>query len=86
MCIDLEGAIFLWLWFEDLPITSEELYHRLKKRGVLVVPGHNFFPGINDDWKHQQECIRVSYAQEVSVVEQGIKLLAEEVSRAYAEG
>ena len=81
-----EGAIFLWLWFEDLPITSEELYHRLKKRGVLVVPGHNFFPGINDDWKHQQECIRLSYAQEDSVVEQGIKLLAEEVSKAYAEG
>ena len=79
-----EGAIFLWLWFEDLPISSEELYQRLKQRGVLVVPGHNFFPGINDDWKHQQECIRLSYAQEDSVVEAGIKLLAEEVSRAYA--
>ena len=81
-----EGAIFLWLWFEGLPITSEELYQRLKKRGVLVVPGHNFFPGINDDWDHQQECIRVSYAQEASVVEQGIKLLAQEVQRAYGEG
>ena len=79
-----EGAIFLWLWFEDLPISSEELYQRLKQRGVLVVPGHNFFPGINDDWKHQQECIRLSYAQEDSVVEEGIKLLAEEVSRAYS--
>ena len=78
-----EGAIFLWLWFEGLPISSEELYQRLKQRGVLVVPGHNFFPGINNDWKHQQECIRLSYAQEDSVVEEGIKLLAEEVSRAY---
>ena len=79
-----EGAIFLWLWFEGLPISSEELYQRLKQRGVLVVPGHNFFPGIDDDWKHQQECIRLSYAQEDSVVEEGIKLLAEEVSRAYS--
>lgn len=34
-----EGAIFLWLWFKDLPITTELLYQRLKKRGVLMVPG-----------------------------------------------
>ena len=81
-----EGAIFLWLWFKDLPITSAELYQRLKNRGVLVVPGHNFFPGIKDDWKHRHECIRLSYAQDRSVVERGIKLMAEEVSRAYAEG
>ena len=32
-----EGAIFLWLWFENLPITSAELYQRLKNRGVLIV-------------------------------------------------
>lgn len=38
-----EGAIFLWLWFKDLPITTEQLYQRLKARGVLMVPGHNFF-------------------------------------------
>lgn len=29
-----EGAIFLWLWFKDLPIDSQTLYTRLKKRGV----------------------------------------------------
>lgn len=34
-----EGAIFLWLWFKDLPISTELLYQRLKKRGVLMVPG-----------------------------------------------
>ena len=81
-----EGAIFLWLWFEGLPISSEALYQRLKGRGVLVVPGHNFFPGISDDWPHQQECIRVSYAQDHRVVEQGIKMIAQEVTRAYREG
>ena len=31
-----EGAIFLWLWFKDLPITTELLYQRLKKRGVFL--------------------------------------------------
>jgi valine--pyruvate aminotransferase len=78
-----EGAIFLWLWFEGLPISSEQLYQRLKQRGVLVVPGHNFFVGITDDWPHQHECIRVSYAQEPAMVRRGIELIADEVRRAY---
>lgn len=79
-----EGAIFLWLWFEGLPITSQELYQRLKERGVLVVPGHNFFPGMDASWQHQQECIRVSYAQDGNTVKQGIEIIAEEVAKAYA--
>ena len=80
-----EGAIFLWLWFEGLPITSQELYERLKARGVLIVPGHNFFPGMDDGWQHQQECIRVSYAQDAESVRKGIHLIAEEVIKAFSE-
>ncbi|MGB1807900.1 MAG: valine--pyruvate transaminase [Porticoccaceae bacterium] len=80
-----EGAIFLWLWFDGLPITSQELYQRLKARGVLVVPGHNFFPGMDSDWRHQQECIRVSYAQDGKTVEQGIQIIAQEVAAAYQQ-
>lgn len=80
-----EGAIFLWLWLDHLPITSQELYERLKKRGVLVVPGHNFFIGIDDDWRHKHECIRVSYAQGGDTVKQGVTIIAEEVRRAYNE-
>jgi valine--pyruvate aminotransferase len=79
-----EGAIFLWLWFEGLPITSQELYQRLKQRGVLVVPGQNFFVGMDDDWPHRDECIRVSYAQDPAVVARGIELIAEEVAAAFA--
>ena len=80
-----EGAIFLWLWFDGLPITSQELYERLKARGVLVVPGHNFFPGMDSDWRHQQECIRVSYAQDGKTVEQGIQIIGQEVAAAYEQ-
>jgi len=32
-----EGAFFLWLWFEGLPVSSQELYERLKKRGVAII-------------------------------------------------
>lgn len=79
-----EGAIFLWLWFEGLPITSQELYQRLKRRGVLVVSGHHFFLGLEqDDWPHSNECIRVTYSQDAETIEQGVKIIAEEVRRAY---
>ena len=78
-----EGAIFLWLWFQDLPITSDELYQRLKRRGVFIIAGEHFFPGLAEDWSHRHECIRVSYAQEPSIVHHGIKIIAEEVRLAY---
>ena len=78
-----EGAFFLWLWLEGLPIPSSELYRRLKERGVFVLSGHHFFPGAELGWPHRDECLRVSYAQEPTVVREGIGLIAEEVRRAY---
>ena len=80
-----EGALFLWLWFENLPISARELYERLKKRGVLVVPSEFFFFGLPEDleWKHTQECIRVSYTMDAETVEGGIKVIAEEVNGLY---
>jgi valine--pyruvate aminotransferase len=79
-----EGALFLWLWFENLPISSRELYQRLKKKGVLVVSGHYFFPGMEgDDWAHKNQCIRVTYAQDDAVVEEGISLIAQEIRELY---
>ena len=80
-----EGAIFLWLWFPDLPITSEVLYQRLKKRGVLIISGHHFFPGLESDWEHKNECIRVTYSMDENVIEQGVKIIAEEVKKAYCQ-
>ena len=76
-----EGALFLWFWFPGLPIHSQELYERLKKRGVLVIPGHHFFFGLDDQphWAHRHECIRVSYAMEESIVRDGLRVIAEEV-------
>jgi valine--pyruvate aminotransferase len=79
-----EGAIFLWLWFDGLPIDSQTLYQRLKQRGVLIVPGHNFFVGMGEDWRHKHECIRVSYAQDADTVQRGVKIIAQEVTSAYA--
>ena len=74
-----EGAFFLWLWFPGLPITDEELYQRLKKKGIIIVPGHYFFPGLTKSWPHKNECIRINYSQDAQTVSAGIKLIAEEV-------
>ncbi|MEZ9265839.1 valine--pyruvate transaminase, partial [Vibrio splendidus] len=59
-----EGAIFLWLWFDELPITTMELYDRLKARGVLIVPGEYFFIGQEDEWDHAHQCLRMNYVQD----------------------
>lgn len=80
-----EGALFLWFWFPGLPITSRELYERLKRRGVLVIPGNFFFFGDDDpDWRHRHECIRVSYAMDEAVVRDGLRVIAGEVRAASA--
>jgi len=81
-----EGAIFLWLWFPGLPISTETLYRRLKNRGVLVIAGRHFFPGLNAPWPHRDECIRVTFAAGESEVERGLSIIAEEARRAYTAG
>jgi len=55
----------------------------IKSRGVLILPGHYFFPGLTGDWQHVHECIRVSYAMDDGLVSAGIKIIAEEVKRAF---
>ncbi|WP_199481019.1 valine--pyruvate transaminase [Vibrio owensii] len=81
-----EGAIFLWLWFDELPITTMELYQRLKARGVLIVPGEYFFIGQKDEWEHAHQCLRMNYVQDDEMMQKGIAIIAEEVEKAYREG
>lgn len=80
-----EGAFFLWLWFPDLPINSLALYQRLRARNVLVLPGQYFFPGLQQEWQHRHECLRISYAGPEATVAAGIQIIGQEVRRAWAE-
>ncbi|MFT5466998.1 MAG: valine--pyruvate aminotransferase [Verrucomicrobiales bacterium] len=79
-----EGAFFLWLWLDELPISCRELYLRLKERGVIVVPGQYFFFGLEEPWEHSRQCLRLSYTQPRERVERGIEIIADEVRRVYA--
>ncbi len=81
-----EGALFLWLYFEHLRIPSLELYHHLKKRGVIVVPGEYFFFGRSQGspeetaWQrhsHREKCLRINYSGEPKLVRQGLEILGE---------
>ncbi|NQT85804.1 valine--pyruvate transaminase [bacterium] len=79
-----EGSMFLWLWFPSLGITTYELYERLKARGVIIVPGRYFFPGLQEPWGHTEECVRINYAHDPSKVDAGLRAIAEEAARASA--
>ena len=77
-----EGAIFAWLWLQDLPITDWEFYQQLKQVGVIVVPGSSFFPGLREDWSHKQQCLRISLTasdEEIATAMQRLAKVAEQV-------
>lgn len=80
-----EGAIFAWLWFDQLPVSDRELYQQLKQYGVIVVPGDPFFPGLQEDWSHTQQCIRISLTASDEEIAQGIQYLATVVTALYQQ-
>jgi valine--pyruvate aminotransferase len=83
-----EGAIFAWMWFENLPITDWELYQSLKEVEVIVVPGSSFFPGLHEAWSHKQQCIRISLTasdEEITTAMERLAIAIAQIYRKYAE-
>jgi valine--pyruvate aminotransferase len=78
-----EGAIFAWLWLQDLPMTDWEFYQQLKAVGVIVVPGSPFFPGLKESWRHTQECFRISLTASDTELETAMRRLAQVTERVY---
>ena len=78
-----EGALFIWLWFEKLPISSHALYRDLMAQGVFVLPSQHFYPSVVEGWRHQHECLRINYAAEEDTVAQGLALIADTARKAY---
>lgn len=75
-----EGSIFLWLYLQDLKISTKELYEKLKEQGVITVPGEHFFFGVDDPKEschgHYDKCLRLNYSGPQDEVREGLKLLA----------
>jgi len=78
-----EGAIFAWLWLKDLPMTDWDFYQELKKVGVIVVPGNSFFPGLREDWKHKNECLRISLTASDEDIQTVMKRIAQVAQKVY---
>jgi len=75
----LEGAFFMWIWFPDLKITSEALYQKLKEKSVYIIPGEDFFIGVDEEWQHQHQCIRINYAKDENTLRKGLELIYQQV-------
>lgn len=58
-----EGAFFLWLWLPDLKESSMQLYRKLKDRGVLVIPGEEFFYGLPENCSYQPKVRQTPYCR-----------------------
>jgi valine--pyruvate aminotransferase len=80
-----DGAMFLWVWFENLPGGTQKLYELAAAEGVVTVAGHHFFQGLTRHWQHANECLRVNYAGDPNTVETGIKRLITLARRLYDE-
>ena len=81
------AGMFSWLWFDEPWFDDLELYRRMKRENVFVVPGRHFFvdPAEHD---HARRCVRLSLSAEADVLRRGIEVLARVVGemRDAAEG
>lgn len=78
-----EGAIFAWLWLDELPITDWEFYQQLKQVGVILVPGSTFFPGLRQPWRHTEQCFRISLTATDEELATAMQRLADVATQVY---
>ena len=79
-----KGWMFSYLWFENLPITDDELYEILKDKWVLFVPWNPFFTWIDKNIKHTKECLRLSITVEDEDIVEAIKILSYVIKEVYS--
>lgn len=82
---DPMGGFFLWIRFPTLSISNHELYHLCKDKRLFIVSGHYFFPGLNTDFSHTKECIRLTYCRKEEELARGAQILAEIVASHQAK-
>lgn len=79
-----EGAFFLWLWLPNLKSGSKLLYNNLKEQGVLVIPGDEFFYGLDsypkekmelEFWRSRSQMLRISFSASEETVEKGFDII-----------
>lgn len=79
------GGFFLWIRFPNLSISNHKLYHLCKDKRLFIVSGHYFFPGLNSDFSHTKECIRLTYCRKEEELARGAHILAKIVASHQAK-
>lgn len=82
---DPMGGFFLWIRFPSLSVSNHKLYHLCKDKRLFIVSGHYFFPGLNTDFSHTQDCIRLTYCRKEEELARGAHILAEIVATHQAK-
>ena len=62
------------------------LLHTLEREAQGDGGADSFFGVDDEEWRHRDECIRVTFTMPEDVVREGYRIIAEEVAKAYAEG
>ena len=76
----IEGSIFCWIYLPSLSMPTLEFYSLLMKDGVVTVPGeYFFFPADDGSYPHEHydKCLRLNYSGDDSLVEEGIRIIAD---------
>lgn len=85
-----EGAFFLWMWLPELKSGSTTLYQQLKERGVLAIPGDNFFYGLDRIQRSEMnpsfdvsrsQMLRISFSAPEQIMERGFRIIAETTAK-----
>lgn len=77
-----DGAFFLWAIFPRLRASSRQLYDRLKSRGVIVVAGDYYYPGLQESDRARSagdRALRISYTRDPESLRAGLAILCETV-------
>ena len=80
---DAGGGPFMWIWFDDLPGTTDGLFLELAKQRVLVVPSSIFYVPELLDVPHTRQCLRIGLVEEPAMIERGIAAVSRAVNGLY---
>jgi valine--pyruvate aminotransferase len=77
------GSPFLWLWFDELPISTNTLFFELLKKNLIVAPSSVFYLPSLHNWPHAHRCVRIGLLEDPATIEKAIHILSRTVREKY---
>lgn len=77
------GGPFLWLWFAELPQSSNTLFFKLLKKNLIVMPSSVFYLPHLHHWPHAHQCFRIGLIEEPAQITRAIEILSKTITDTY---